>query len=61
MDEKKTYVSPKLVVHGTIGAITRGSRIAISDAWFGTDGNDGLVGPKCRPDSDFLACTPDGS
>jgi hypothetical protein len=61
MDAKKTYAPPRLITHGDVREITRGSRLAISDSWFGTDGNDGLIGPKCDPDSDFLACTADGS
>ncbi len=57
---KKIYVTPVLLVHGDVEKLTLGSRIAFRDAWIGADGNDGLIGPKCSPDSDFLACTPDG-
>jgi hypothetical protein len=55
------YAKPLLIVHGNVKEITQGSRIAFSDAWFGAVGNDGVVGPKCSPDSDVLACTADGS
>ncbi len=58
---KKAYTTPTVIVHGSIEDLTRGSRIAFRDAWFGADGNDGLIGPKCREDWDFLACNPDGS
>lgn len=61
MDHKKRYVPSVVVVHGTVESLTRGSRIALSDAWLGTDGNDGLFGPKCSPDSERFACTADGS
>lgn len=54
---KKTYVSPVLHIHGTVEKLTQGSRIAFSDAWIGVDGNDGLIGPRCPPDSNVLACT----
>lgn len=60
---KKTYATPVLLIHGDVEKLTCGSRILFSDAWFGdaSDGNDGEWGPKCKPDSDFLACTSDGS
>jgi hypothetical protein len=61
MKTKKTYTSPVLIVHGSVEKLTLGSRLAISDAWFGVDGNDGLIGPKCSPGSDAWACTADGS
>ena len=61
MDHKKRYIPSVVVVHGTVESLTRGSRLAISDAWIGADGNDGLIGPTCSPDSDFLSCTADGS
>jgi hypothetical protein len=54
---KKPYATPLLQVHGTIEKLTLGTRMAFSDAWFGTDGNDGLIGPKCSPSSDLFACT----
>lgn len=58
---KKTYTSPELRVHGTVEKLTLGTRMLFSDAWFGADGTDGIVGPKCAPDSDVLWCTADGS
>jgi len=58
---KKTYTSPELRVHGTVEKLTLGTRMLFSDAWFGADGNDGLIGPTCPTSSDFLACTADGS
>lgn len=54
---KKTYVTPVLLIHGDVEKLTLGSRLAISDAWIGVDGNDGLIGPTCPPDSDTWACT----
>lgn len=57
---KKIYTTPVLLIHGDVEKLTLGSRWAISDAWIGVDGNDGLIGPKCSPNSDFLACTSDG-
>jgi len=54
---KKTYVTPVLQVHGNVEKLTLGTRMLFSDAWFGADGNDGLIGPKCDPASDLLACT----
>jgi hypothetical protein len=61
MKTKKIYSEPVLIIHGNIEELTLGSRWAISDAWVGVDGNDGLIGFTCKPDSDFLSCTADGS
>ena len=54
---KKPYVRPVLQVHGTVEKLTLGTRMFFSDAWFGADGTDGLIGPKCSPTSDLFACT----
>lgn len=57
MTMKKTYVTPTLLVHGDVEKLTCGTRMFFSDAWFGADGNDGIIGPTCSPDSDKFACT----
>lgn len=45
---KKNYVTPALLIHGDVKKITRGSRFAFEDAWFGVSGTDGIIGPKCK-------------
>lgn len=57
MQTKKSYKSPEVTFYGNVEEITFGSRVALSDAWIGADGNDGIFGPKCPDNSDFLACT----
>lgn len=56
MKTRKSYSSPVVKFYGNVEKITFGSRNFIEDSFFGADGNDGLVGPKCDRKDFGFAC-----
>lgn len=47
---KKAYISPNLIVHGTVEEITQGSQSGIRDWFFGAPGGVGILPWPQAPD-----------